>query len=170
MKYAPEFCAVTNQHVNSYKRLVAGGEAPIYLSWARANRSTLVRVPGYRPNREMACRLELRSPDPGANPYLAFAVMLAAGLAGIEEALELPDPAEDQGLLALSRQDLRQRGVRTLPESLGEAIELFAASDLMRATLGDHIHGYLVASKRAEWNDYLAHVSPWERDRYLAVL
>lgn len=170
LKYAPEFCAITNQHVNSYKRLVAGGEAPIYLSWARANRSTLVRVPGYRPNREMACRLELRSPDPGANPYLAFAVMLAAGLAGIEEGLELPDPAEDQSLLALSRQDLRQRGVRTLPESLGEAIELFAASDLMRTTLGDHIHGYLVASKRAEWNDYLAHVSPWERDRYLAVL
>ena len=124
LKYAPEFCAITNQHVNSYKRLIAGGEAPIYLSWARSNRSTLVRVPGYRPASEGACRLELRSPDPSANPYLAFAVMLAAGLAGIEEELELQEPNEDQDLFMLSRQDLRQQGIATLPESLGEAVEL----------------------------------------------
>ena len=170
LKYAPEFCAITNQHVNSYKRLIAGGEAPIYLSWARSNRSTLVRVPGYRPASEGACRLELRSPDPSANPYLAFAVMLAAGLAGIEEELELQEPNEDQDLFMLSRQDLRQQGIATLPESLGEAVELFAESELMRATLGDHIHSYLVAAKRAEWNDYQGYVSQWERDRYLAVL
>jgi glutamine synthetase len=170
LKYAPEFCAITNQHVNSYKRLIAGGEAPIYLSWARSNRSTLVRVPGYRPASEDACRLELRSPDPSANPYLAFAVMLAAGLAGIEEELELQEPNEDQDLFMLSRQDLRQQGIATLPESLGEAVELFAESELMRATLGDHIHSYLVAAKRAEWNDYQGYVSQWERDRYLAVL
>lgn len=170
LKYAPEFCAITNQHVNSYKRLIAGGEALIYLSWARSNRSTLVRVPGYRPASEDACRLELRSPDPSANPYLAFAVMLAAGLAGIEEELELQEPNEDQDLFMLSRQDLRQQGIATLPESLGEAVELFAESELMRATLGDHIHSYLVAAKRAEWNDYQGYVSQWERDRYLAVL
>ena len=156
--------------MNSYKRLIAGGEAPIYLSWARSNRSTLVRVPGYRPASEGACRLELRSPDPSANPYLAFAVMLAAGLAGIEEELELQEPNEDQDLFMLSRQDLRQQGIATLPESLGEAVELFAESELMRATLGDHIHSYLVAAKRAEWNDYQGYVSQWERDRYLAVL
>lgn len=170
LKYAPEFCAVTNQYVNSYKRLVAGGEAPIYLSWAQRNRSTLVRIPGYRPDRENACRIELRSPDPAANPYLAFAVMLAAGLKGIEDELELTAPTEDQDLFMLSRQDLRDQGIQTLPESLGEAIELFAESELMRETLGDHIHGYLVRAKRAEWNDYQGFVSQWERDRYLAVL
>ena len=170
LKYAPEFTLVTNQYVNSYKRLVAGGEAPLYLSWAQRNRSTLVRIPGYRPDRENACRIELRSPDPAANPYLAFAVMLAAGLRGIEDELPLPDPIEDQDLFRLSRQDLREQGIATLPESLGEAVEAFAASDLMRETLGDHIHSYLVRAKRAEWNDYLRFVSQWERDRYLAVL
>ena len=170
LKYAPEFCLVTNQFVNSYKRLVCGGEAPTYLSWASRNRSTLVRIPGYRPDREDACRIELRSPDPAANPYLAFAAMLAAGLAGIEEGLELQPPTEDQDLFALSRQDLRRQGIQTLPESLGEAVELFAGSALMRETLGDHIHSYLVAAKRAEWNEYQGNVSAWERDRYLAVL
>ncbi len=170
LKYAPEFCLITNQYVNSYKRLLAGGEAPIYLTWARANRSTLVRVPGYRPNREEACRLELRSPDPGANPYLAFAVMLAAGLAGIEEGLQPPDPIEDRDLFTQSRQDLRKQGFRTLPESLGEAVELFAESKLMHETLGDHICDYLVETKRAEWDEYQSNVSEWERDRYLAVL
>lgn len=170
LKYAPEFCVVTNQYVNSYKRLIAGGEAPTYLSWASRNRSTLVRIPGYRPRREDACRIELRSPDPAANPYLAFAVMLAAGLAGIEEELELPLPTEDQDLFSLSRQDLRLQGIETLPESLGEAVELFAESKLMRETLGDHIHSYLVQAKRAEWNEYQSHVSQWELNRSLAVL
>ena len=170
LKYAPEFCAVTNQYVNSYKRLVSGGEAPTYLSWASRNRSTLVRIPGYRPSREDACRIELRSPDPAANPYLAFAVMLAAGLQGIEDELELQEPTEDQDLFALSRQQLREQGIETLPESLGEAVELFAESELMRETLGDHIHSYLVAAKRAEWNEYQGNVSAWERERYLAVL
>ncbi len=170
LKYAPEFCLITNQYVNSYKRLLAGGEAPIYLTWGRANRSTLVRVPGYRPNREEACRVELRSPDPGANPYLAFAVMLAAGLAGIEEGLEPPEPTEDRDLFTQSRQTLRKQGFQTLPESLGEAVELFAESKLMRETLGDHICDYLVETKRAEWDEYQSNVSEWERDRYLAVL
>ncbi|MDO4501626.1 MAG: glutamine synthetase family protein [Coriobacteriia bacterium] len=170
LKYAPEFTLVTNQYVNSYKRMVAGGEAPTYISWAKHNRSTLVRVPGYRPDSESSCRIELRSPDPAANPYLAFAVMLAAGLRGIEEELPLMDSVEDRDLFRLSRQELRQMGLQTLPDSLGEAVELFANSEFMRETLGDHIHSYLVKAKRAEWNAYQSSVTQWERDRYLAVL
>lgn len=170
LKYAPEFCLVTNQYVNSYKRLLAGVEAPIYLSWARANRSALVRVPGYRPNREVACRLELRSPDPGANPYLSFAVMLAAGLKGIEEGLEPPAPVEDRDLFNAPRHDLSKQGFKTLPETLGEAVENFEESALMKEVLGDHIHSYLVQAKREEWEEYQSFVSQWERDRYLAVL
>ncbi len=170
LHYAPEFCAVTNQYVNSYKRLTCGGEAPTYLSWSRYNRSTLVRIPGYRPTRESACRIELRSPDPSANPYLAFAVMLAAGLKGIEDELELQPPTEDQDLFDLSRQDLRIKGMKMLPETLGEAVELFAESELMRETLGEHIHTYLVSAKRTEWNEYQSFVTPWEIDRCLAVL
>ena len=170
LKYAPEFCLVTNQYVNSYKRLTSGSEAPTFISWAKHNRATLVRVPGYRPSHEEACRVELRSPDAAANPYLAFAVMLAAGLAGIEEELELQPPTEDQDLFNLSRQELRDRGIRTLPETLGEAVELFAGSKLMRETLGEHIHTYLVKAKRAEWNEYQGVVTPWELERHLAVL
>lgn len=170
LRYAPEFCAITNQYVNSYKRLVDGGEAPLYLSWAQRNRSTLVRIPGYKPGKESACRIELRSPDPAANPYLAFAVMLAAGLKGLEDELELQPPTEDRDLFRLSRQELRKQGFATLPDSLGEAIELFAASDFMREVLGDHIHGYLVEAKREEWNSYQRNVTQWERDRYLAAL
>ncbi len=170
LKYAPEFSVVTNQYVNSYKRLVAGCEAPIYLSWARGNRSTLVRVPGYRPDDEARCRLEFRSPDPAANPYLVFAVMLAAGLKGIEDELELQDPHENYDLFMFPRQEIRDQGLKTIPETLGEAVELFAESKLMRETLGEHIHTYLVNEKRDEWNEYQNCVSQWERDRYLAVL
>lgn len=170
LKYAPEFCLITNPCVNSYKRLVSGGEAPIFLSWSRMNRSAFVRVPGYRPQSEVACRLELRSPDPSANPYLAFAVMLAAGLKGIEDELEAPDPVEGGSLADLSRQELQERGFSTLPDSLGQAVELFAGSELMREVLGEHIHSYLVKEKRREWNEFQASVSPWELDRYLEVL
>lgn len=170
LKYAPEFCVITNQYVNSYKRLTSGNDAPTYLAWAKRNRSTLVRVPGYRPQRKDACRVELRSPDPAANPYLAFAVMLAAGLRGIRDELELQPPEEGLDLFGLSRQELRDRGIGTLPESLGEAVEVFAESELMRETLGDHIHSYIVSAKRAEWNEYQGVVSPWEIDRCLAVL
>ncbi len=170
LAYAPEFCLVTNQYVNSYKRLASGAEAPTYLSWAKHNRAALVRVPGYRPDSEEACRVELRNPDPAANPYLAFAVMLAAGLKGIEEGLELPPPTETCDLCKLSRSQLRDRGVPTLPETLGEAVELFSRSELMREVLGDHIHGYLVRAKRQEWDEYQRIVTPWELDRCLAVL
>ncbi len=169
LKYAPEFCLVTNQFVNSYKRLISGGEAPVSLTWGKASRSSLVRVPGYRPNRERACRVELRCPDASANPYLAFAAMLAAGLAGIEEGLELEAPIT-KDVISCSRQQLNQQGIATLPETLGEAVELFAQSKLMRNTLGEHIHSYLVEAKRAEWNEYQSCVTDWERSRYLAVL
>ena len=170
LKYAPEYTLVTNQYVNSYKRLRPGGDAPTCVSWGARNRSTLVRIPGYRPHRESACRVELRSPDPAANPYLAFAVMLAAGLAGIEEGLDLMEPADDGAPLGCTRQEHRARGIQTLPETLGEAVELFAASALMRETLGAHIHDYLVRAKREEWNAYQAIVTPWELERDLAVL
>ncbi|MEE8722770.1 MAG: glutamine synthetase family protein [Eggerthellaceae bacterium] len=170
LKYAPEFCLVTNQYVNSYKRLAAADEAPVYLSWARNNRSTFVRVPGYRPRRPEACRVELRSPDPAANPYLAFAVMFAAGLAGIEEELELPGPVEDRNLFEDAQRGVKVPGLAKLPLTLGEAIERFASSELMKRTLGDHIHSFLVREKTAEWHEYLQTVSQWEYDRYLAVL
>ena len=170
LKYAPEFCLITNQYVNSYKRLIGERSIPSCLAWARTNRSTLLRVPGYRPHRADACRIELRSPDPAANPYLAFAVMLAAGLAGIEEGLTPDDPIEDRNLFDFSPSALQDSGLPTLPMNLGEAVDLFEKSDLMREVLGEHIHSYLVQTKRAEWMEYLSHVSPWELDRYLAVL
>ncbi len=170
LRYAPEFCVVTNQYVNSYKRLSGGNDVSACLSWAKRNRSALVRIPGYRPRRPSSCRIELRNPDPAANPYLAFAVMLAAGLRGIEDELELQLPTEDQDLFSISRQEAHDRGMQLLPETLGEAVEAFADSELMHETLGEHIHSYLLASKRAEWEDYQRTVTPWEIDRCLAVL
>ena len=170
LKYAPEYTLVTNQYVNSYKRLQPGGEAPTCISWGARNRSTLVRIPGYRPNSESACRVELRSPDPAANPYLAFAAMLAAGLAGIEEGLELMPPADEAAPIGCTRYEHRARGIETLPESLGEAVERFAESRLMRETLGEHIHDYLVRTKREEWEAYQGIVTAWELERNLAVL
>lgn len=170
LKYAPEFSLLTNQYVNSYKRLVPGGEAPICISWGRANRSTLVRIPGYRPNREVACRVELRSPDPACNPYLAFAAMIMAGLKGIEDELPLRAPVEGRDLAKSTRQELTEEGAECLPENLGQAVELFAHSDLMRELLGERTHKFLVDQKREEWNQYSKMVSDWELHRYLEVL
>jgi glutamine synthetase len=169
LKYAPEFTAVTNQFVNSYKRLIPGFEAPVYLTWARRNRSALVRVPLYKPGKELATRIEVRSPDPACNPYLAFAVMLGAGLAGIEEELTLP--AEfTANVFALTPEQLREQGIGILPTDLGTAIDLLEGSDLMREILGEHIHSYFVQNKRAEWAEYGSYVSDWELNRYLSVL
>jgi glutamine synthetase len=169
LTYAPQFTAVTNQFVNSYKRLVPGYEAPVYVTWARRNRSALVRVPLYKPGKENATRIELRCPDPACNPYLAFAVMLGAGLKGVEDELELPpeftDNAFDLGVEALA-----EAGIKTLPGNLGTAIDLFEESELMREVLGEHIHSYFVRNKRAEWAEYSAHVTDWELSRYLATL
>ena len=170
MKYTPELCLVTNQYVNSYKRLASGSEAPAFISWGKNNRSALVRIPGYRPNREEACRIEMRLPDPAANPYLVFSVILAAGLAGIEEDLPLPPSIDDLNLFEHSDACLIGRGFSKLPEDLGQAIALFENSELMKETLGEHIHSYLVSEKKAEWASYLGTVSQWELERYLAVL
>lgn len=170
LKYAPEYCLLTNQYVNSYKRLMEGYTAPCYMSWGRTNRTTLVRVPLCRKGHEDNFRMELRCPDSAANPYLAIAAIMAAGLKGIEEKLELEDPVETHNLNNIPRYELRERGIRTLPESLGEAVETFARSELMRETLGDHIHKFLVDTKRREWEEYKHAVSNWERDRFYSVL
>lgn len=168
LKYAPEYCLVTNQYVNSYKRLMGGGEAPRFISWGRSNRRALVRVPGYRPRKEMACRVELRMPDPACNPYLAFAVALTAGLRGIEECLPLPEPAEGGADACFSRD--RAGDLGSLPTTLGAAIDAFEGSSLAREVLGDHVHEYLVDAKRREWMEYLSTVTAWERDRWMDVL
>jgi len=169
LKYAPEFTAVTNPLVNSYKRLVPGYEAPVYIAWARRNRSALVRVPMYKPGKENATRLELRSPDPSANPYLAFACMLGAGLKGIEEKLPLA-PEATNNIFNMTDEELEADGIKTLPGSLGDAIELFANSELMKEVLGEHIHSYYAVNKLAEWNEYRTQVSEWELDRYLSTI
>jgi len=169
LKYAPEFCALTNPLVNSYKRLIPGYEAPVYVSWAQANRSAMVRVPLYKPGKEAATRIELRCPDPSANPYLAFAAMLGAGLKGIEEQLELmPEATND--IFEMSPAELAEAGIVTLPKNLGEAIDLFEASETMKEVLGEHIHAFYVENKKAEWADYIKHVTTWEMDRYLSTI
>ena len=169
LKYAPEFTAITNPLVNSYKRLVPGYEAPVYVSWARRNRSAMVRVPMYKPGKEVATRVELRSPDPSCNPYLAFAVMLGAGLKGIEEGLELM-PESTNDIFEMTPAELSEAGIKTLPKDLGEAIELFEQSELMKEVLGEHIHSFYVENKKAEWADYIKQVTQWEMDRYLPVI
>jgi glutamine synthetase len=169
LKYAPEFCAVTSQFVNSYKRLVPGYEAPIYITWARRNRSAMVRVPMYKPGKEVATRVELRCPDPSANPYLAFAVMLGAGLRGIEEGLELR-PESSNNIFEMTEEEVDAAGIGTLPTNLGDAIELFEKSQLMKDILGDHIHKFFVENKKAEWSEYVSQVTEWELDKYLGVL
>ncbi len=169
LKHAREICAVFAQWVNSYKRLVPGYEAPVYCAWSRRNRSALVRVPLYHPGKEQATRAEIRCPDPACNPYLTFAALLAAGLEGIEKGYELPEPME-KNLYHLSPDDRRRLGIEQLPETLGEAIELTAESELVLRTFGEHIFNRYVEIKRQEWEDYRVQVSEWEIDRYLSVL
>ena len=170
LKYAPEFSLLANQTVNSYKRIGAQDDAPRYIVWARRNRSALLRVPHYRPGKDVSCRIELRNPDPAANPYLLFAAMLAAGMKGIEDGLELPEPVEPSDVRGCTDAELEARGIRFMPATLGEAIELFEGSELMREVLGDRIHGFLVDAKRREWDSYRRSVSAWEIDRYLEEL
>ena len=169
LKHAREITAITNQWVNSYKRLVPGYEAPVYVSWARRNRSTLVRVPMYKPEKEEASRVEFRSPDPACNPYLAFSVMLAAGLEGIEKEYELPEPVE-QDIYRMSEEERRELGIASLPGSLIEAIQLTEKSKLVRKTLGDHVFNSFIASKKVEWDDYRKCVHPYEIERFLPIL
>jgi glutamine synthetase len=169
MRHAREMAAVTNQWVNSYKRLVPGYEAPVYVSWARRNRSAMVRVPMYKPGKEKATRMEFRSPDPACNPYLAFAVMVAAGLKGIEEGYELPDPIE-QDIYEMSEAAKESAGIVSLPGSLYEAIQEVEQSELVRETLGDHIFNKFVENKKIEWDMYRTHVSAYEIEKYLPIM
>lgn len=168
LKYAPEYTLVTNQYVNSYKRFVRGFDAPIFVSWAQANRAALVRVP-HVSDKTAGSRLDLRSPDPACNPYLAFAAILAAGLAGIDEGLELP-PVHPDNVFDMSAAELAERGIRRLPTNMGEAIDNFEQSSLMRGVLGDHIFDFIVRAKRAEWEQYCSKVGDWELKRFLPVL
>ncbi len=169
LKHAREFCLVTAQWVNSYKRLVPGFEAPVYVSWARRNRSALIRVPMYKPGNELATRVELRCPDPACNPYLAFAVMLATGLEGIDKGYALPDPVE-MNVYKMTAEELKANGIGSLPESIGEAIAETEKSAIVRKALGDHVFDHLIELKKKEWDDYRTHLSRYEIDRYLSVL
>ncbi len=169
LRHAPEITAVTNQWVNSYKRLVSGYEAPVYVSWARQNRSDLVRVPEYRRGREKSTRIELRSPDPACNPYLAFSVILAAGLEGIERQYEVPDPVEEN-VYDMTDDERRTRGIGTLPASLLEAVMLTEKSEMVRKALGDHVFDAFIKNKRIEWDLYRTHVTDYELSKYLPVL
>ncbi len=163
LRHARAFCAITNPLVNSFKRLVPGYEAPTAIAWSERNRSPLVRVPAARGSET---RIELRMPDPSCNPYLAFAVMLRAGLDGIEKELD-PGPPVNKNIYTMSHRERRHLRIDELPSNLSEALDELEKSDLMRETLGDHIFDHFVAAKRAEWDSYIRHVSPWEVDRYL---
>jgi glutamine synthetase len=169
LKHAPEITAVTSQWINSYKRLVPGYEAPVYLSWARRNRSDLIRVPEYKPGKENATRIEFRSPDPACNPYLAFSVMLAAGLEGIEKGYEVPEPVEEN-VYEMTEDERKKRGIETLPPDLLEAIYLTEKSDVVRRALGDHVFQAFITNKKIEWNQYRTQVTEYELKRYLPIL
>ena len=169
LQHAPEITAVTNQWVNSYKRLAGGGEAPPYACWAHNNRSALVRVPMYKPTKGQSTRVEYRALDSGANPYLAYALILAAGLKGIEEGYELPPEAEDD-VWSLTDSERLALGMQPLPESLNEAIALMERSELVAETLGEHVFDFFLRNKRAEYANYRRQVTPWELKRLLPVL
>jgi glutamine synthetase len=169
LKHAPEITAVTNQWVNSYKRLVAGYEAPVYISWARQNRSDLIRIPEYRRGGEKSTRIEFRSPDAACNPYLAFSVILAAGLEGIEKEYEAPDPVEEN-VYEMTAEERQRRGIGTLPASLLEAIQLTEKSKLVRRALGEHVFSAFIQNKKIEWDRYRTQVTDYEIQRYLPIL
>jgi glutamine synthetase len=169
LKHAPALAAIVAPTVNSYKRLVPGYEAPVYVCWAQINRSALIRVPRYSPGREQSTRVELRCPDPSCNPYLAFAAMLEAGLDGVRNKLKAPAPVSDDVFL-YSPEELAQKGINVLPGTLGEALETLAADEVVRAALGEHVYDVFVRAKSAEWNEYRLQVSSWERNRYLEIL
>ncbi len=169
MRHAQEITVVTNQWINSYKRLVPGYEAPVYISWARINRSDLIRIPAYREGKEESVRIEYRAPDPACNPYLAFAVMLAAGLEGVEKGYEVPDPVEEN-VYEMGETERFKRGVDILPGSLLEAINFAEGSELVKSCLGDHVFNSFIENKKLEWGEYRSHVTDYEIKRYLPVL
>ena len=167
LKYAPEYMLITNPTVNSYKRLVNTGEVPCYTTWGRTNRSAMVRIPTYKPGKVLSTRIEVRNPDPTCNPYLAFAATLSAGLKGIEEELEL-QPESTIEDASLSTAQLEAKGIKRLPRTLGDAIEAFESSELMREVLGDHIYNYLLDAKKQEWSEFCSAVTDWEKEKYYA--
>jgi len=169
MRHAPEITSVCNQWINSYKRLVPGYEAPVYVSWARRNRSAMIRVPMYKPGKEKATRIEFRSPDPACNPYLAFAVMLGAGLEGIEKKYELPAPVEED-IFEMNVAERKAHGITDLPGNLYAGILATEKSDLVRRILGDHVFNKFIENKKIEWDRYRIHVSQFEIDSYLPRL
>ena len=169
LKHAREICSVVAQWVNSYKRLVPGYEAPVYVSWARRNRSALVRVPTYKVGKAQAMRAEFRCPDPACNPYLAFAVQIAAGLKGIEKKYTLPDPIE-KDIFEMDEKAREEAGITSLPGNLFEAIQEVSKSELVREALGNHIFEKFLENKKKEWDAFRTHVSKYEIDTYLPLL
>ncbi len=169
LKHAREFCSVTNQSINSYKRLVPGYEAPVYVAWSTANRSAMVRIPNFQPGNEKATRMELRCPDPVGNPYLQFAVMIAAGLEGIEKGYKLGEPT-NRNIFEMSKDDMENLHIPTLPGNLGEAIEITAGSELMKKALGEHIFNRFIEIKRREWDEYRMQVTDYEIKKLLPSL
>ncbi len=169
LHHIQEITLITNQWVNSYKRLVSGYEAPVYMSWGRRNRSSLLRVPMYKLGKEKSMRVELRSPDPGCNPYLAFAVMLAAGLNGIEKNYKLPDPVE-QNIFHMSLDERDKMKIQSLPGTLEEAIKAAENSELLNETLGETMFEKFLINKRVEWDNYRIHVSDYEIENYMSML
>jgi glutamine synthetase len=169
LHHAREITAITNQTVNSYKRLIAGYEAPVHIGWARNNESALVRLPTPKKGKESSTRLEFRSPDPACNPYLAFSVILAAGLKGVEEGYELP-PEAANNIYEMTPEERAAEGIGSLPQNLAEAVSAMEESELVAEALGEHVFDYFIRNKRSEWMDYKAHVTPWELDRYLGSL
>jgi glutamine synthetase len=169
LRHAREITAVTNQWINSYKRLVPGFEAPVYVSWGQSNRSALIRIPQHKPRKGASARIEYRAPDPACNPYLSFSLLLAAGLKGIEEGYDLPDETEDN-IYELTEAERAAGGITQLPANLGEALAVMETSELVAETLGEHLFEYFLANKRKEWREYAAHVTQFEVERYLPLL
>jgi glutamine synthetase len=169
LKHAPEITSVTNQWVNSYKRLVPGYEAPVYMCWAQMNRSALIRVPMYKPGKEESTRIEYRAPDPACNPYLAFSVMLAAGLEGMQENYVLPEPANDN-IYRMSEEERARVKIKSLPEDLFEAVKITEKSELVKKALGDELFQFFIRNKKLEWDEYKAQVTQYEIEKYLPIL
>lgn len=168
LKHIKAVCAITNPLVNSYKRLVSGYEAPVYISWGEVNRSALIRIPRCTPGKEVATRCELRCPDPSCNPYLALAVMLAAGLDGIDNEIQAPDPVNED-IFKLDNENSEKLQVEHLPYNIWEAMIELEKDEVIRGALGEHTHRAIATAKRAEWFDYKANVTQWEKDRYLEI-
>jgi len=169
LKHMKEIAAVTNQWVNSYKRLVPGFEAPVYIAWAQRNRSALIRIPIYKPGKEKATRIELRCPDPACNPYLAFTVMLAAGLHGVQEGYALRSAVEED-IYEMNAEERKKHGIESLPGNLIEAVEALEKSKLVRETLGEHVFEKFILNKRIEWDNYRTQVTDYELNEYYPIL